>query len=526
MQEVQSILPNGSVVRNRYVVEELLGKGGFGAVYRVRDLRVKGNQFALKEMIDPKKQDRQRFTFEGEVLKRLDHPALPRVYHVFEDDQQLRVYLLMDYITGPNLEALRQLQPGKRFTLPHVMRLMAPLVEAVTYLHSQQPPIIHRDIKPANIIVPSRGEGTVLVDFGIAKEYDQDATTTAVRRLSPGYSAPEQYAQGTSPRSDVYAMAATFYTLLTGTVPADALSRMIHLGGQEADPLELVNRLVPDLPEHVVEAIHRAMAIDINERFTTIQALWQALQTHPLQPSSSEPIISLQEPYYPVPLPAPEKAPAAPTVSKYRQRQERPSKSRRLLLPFFAFIALGALLVGVVFGTDVISASRYFGFSASTSTTTVRQNDLATRIPKPTTTHPISTGTVPASPTPSGQSQPPSAPTSPVLKGQYSGTIHNASANIDGTMSLTRIHQTGTDISGFLTLANGLQGQASFTGTVSSGNILRFLVTPYTQYLPLLFQGQVKADGSLSGSYCSARNNQCDYSRGGFGTWKVSSIPV
>ena len=73
MQSVQTILPNGSIVQERYVVEELLGKGGFGAVYLVRDQRVRGNKFALKEVIDPNKKERAHFTFEGEILKRLDH---------------------------------------------------------------------------------------------------------------------------------------------------------------------------------------------------------------------------------------------------------------------------------------------------------------------------------------------------------------------------------------------------------------------------------------------------------------------
>ncbi len=73
MQEVQTTLPIGTIIRERYIVEDLLGKGGFGAVYLVRDQRVKGNLFALKEMVDTSKQERARFAFECEVLKRVDH---------------------------------------------------------------------------------------------------------------------------------------------------------------------------------------------------------------------------------------------------------------------------------------------------------------------------------------------------------------------------------------------------------------------------------------------------------------------
>ncbi|HYX51748.1 MAG TPA: protein kinase, partial [Ktedonobacteraceae bacterium] len=154
MQEVQTTLPPGSILGGRYMVEELLGKGGFGAVYKVRDQRVQQNLFALKEVIDPNKKERKRFVFEADILRRLDHPALPRVYHVFEDDKNERAYMLMDYIEGSNLEVQRRRQPNQRFTVPQVLNIMGPIMDAISYLHNQQPPILHRDIKPANIILP------------------------------------------------------------------------------------------------------------------------------------------------------------------------------------------------------------------------------------------------------------------------------------------------------------------------------------------------------------------------------------
>jgi len=107
---------------------------------------------------------------------------------------------------------------------------LAPIMNAVSYLHNQQPPIIHRDIKPANIVVPPSGNEEVLVDFGIAKEFNPDSTTTAVRHVSPGYAAPEQYGLGTNTRTDIYGLGATIYTLLTGVVPADSFYRITQLG--------------------------------------------------------------------------------------------------------------------------------------------------------------------------------------------------------------------------------------------------------------------------------------------------------
>jgi hypothetical protein len=84
------------------------------------------------------------------------------------------------------------------------------------------------------------------------------------------------------------------------------------------------------------------------------------------------------------------------------------------------------------------------------------------------------------------------------------------------------MRQQGANISGTLALSNGLYAQAYLTGTVASNDTLSFIVTPYTQYLPLLFQGQMNSNGSLSGTYCSEQNNQCDYAGGGYGTWQVS----
>ena len=284
MQEVQTALPVGSVIRDRYVIESVLGKGGFGVVYRVSDLRVQGNHYALKEVIEPRRNDRtvkekNRFIFESDVLKRLDHRALPRVFYVFEDSALDRAYMLMDFIDGPNLEILRQQLPGKRFTLSQVMTIMAPIIDAINYLHSQQPPIIHRDIKPANIIVPTP-HTAILVDFDIAKEFNPDTTTTAVRRCSPGFGAPEQYGQGTSTLTDIYGLGATIYALLTGVTPPDALHRMTQLNAKGNDPLIPIDQLVPNIPKNVVESVQRAMALHSNDRFPSIEHFWQTFDTY------------------------------------------------------------------------------------------------------------------------------------------------------------------------------------------------------------------------------------------------------
>lgn len=521
MQDLQATLSVGSVIKDRYIVEDLLGKGGFGAVYLVRDSRVRGNLFALKEVIDPNKEERERFAFECEVLKRLDHAALPRVYRVFEDNKNIRVYMLMDYVSGPNLEILRQRQVGKRFSLPHVMKIMGPIVDAVGYLHRQQPPIIHRDIKPANIIVPDEDTESVLVDFGIAKEYEQDSTTTAVRRCSPGYGAPEQYAHGTNLRTDIYGLAATFYALLTGVVPTDALYRLTQMGSKDTDPLEPIQQLAPDVPQHIADALHRAMAINSNERFATVEEFWQALNAYPIaEPSVTiiPEVASLQQRIEDIPTkyisPTGAIAPY-PVVSRAAEASH--PRRRGMLSALLALLALLALVVGVTFGTGL-----FRGLSFG-------QVPPATATPKPAvtpTSRPTSTPTT-APPTATAGTPPPTTvpPVYPVLGKFYGGQVTNtfATPNVSSPITLSSMTQNNANISGYLTIqSTALQGSGYFTGTVSTNRSIYFVVNSYAGHDPLAFSGTIQSNGSMSGTYCGIANGSCDPNQG-HGTWTTNA---
>lgn len=280
MQQEWLTLPSGITVRarggERYVIEGLLGKGAMGAVYLVRDRNSTKNLYALKEVIDPDQQDRERFTFEGEILKQLNHRALPRVYRVFENDRLKRVYILMDYIKGRNLEDLRAAEPESRFSLPLVLALMIPIVDALSYLHRQHPPIVHRDIKPANVIVPVGADEAMLVDFGSAKVM-KAGTATVTSRHTPGYAAPEQYGSGTSPRTDIYGLGATIYTLVTGTIPIDAPTRIVRTWDNRNDLLKPPDLLVPTIPKALGQSVMRALSINSADRYETVEEFWQTL---------------------------------------------------------------------------------------------------------------------------------------------------------------------------------------------------------------------------------------------------------
>lgn len=566
MQEVQTTLPVGSILRERYVVEGLLGKGGFGAVYLVSDARVKGNLYALKEAINPQRKDRERFVFEGELLRRLDHRSLPRVYRVFEDNTHHRAYMLMDYIEGPNLEVLRQRQPGKCFSLPQVLTILFPIVDAISYLHNQDPPILHRDIKPSNIIVPASDDDAVLVDFGIAKEYNPDSTTTAFRTGSPGYAPPELYRTGTSTRSDVYELGATFYTLLTGSVPVDALHRMTCMGSDQDDPLEPVDRLNPNIPLHIASAIRRALAINSKDRFSSVEQFWRAFKDQPGWKPLHTPVIALAvtsdqltatQKHVNTPIPG--------VVQVRKQSTDR--RSNRFSIVFFGLILLlaissiGASVYWYFANHPAADSSAAISHSQTTSTVTagISPTSLPTQAPTaiaptahpkatptslpivvptllPTvqpTSYPVATPTprpTPSpSPTPAPRPTPSPSPTPapviyPNVAGNYNGTLDDTTSNIITGMALSIQQQAGQGtISGSFTVNPPLVGSGNFTGSVNTNNYIQFIVHAYKKNGPLYFWGWVQSDGSLNGDYCSLnKQNKCDPNAGASGTWNVA----
>jgi serine/threonine protein kinase len=224
----------GTLLRERYRVVSLIGQGGMGAVYLTDDIRLPGRRCALKEIRLPSEmspqtetQAREQFHREASILARLDHPNLPKVSDFFTVDG--RDYLVMDYVPGTDLlEVVREARRKGRF-LPEsqVLRWTEQLVDALSYLHRQDPPVLHRDIKPANIKLTPEGD-CKLVDFGLVKPMDPDdvSTFTGLRGVgSIPYTPLEQYGEfsdHTDVRSDLYALGATLYHLLTGNEPPSA----------------------------------------------------------------------------------------------------------------------------------------------------------------------------------------------------------------------------------------------------------------------------------------------------------------
>jgi len=274
VKEGMPLLP-GQILNNRYRIVNLLGQGGFGAIYRAWDLNL-NRHCALKENLDASRDAEQQFGREASILANLVHPNLVRVTDYFFIKGQGQ-YLVMDFVEGEDLqEKINRVGNG----LPHeqVISWMVQICDALIFLHSQKPPIIHRDIKPANIKITPQGRA-VLVDFGIAKIYDpQLRTTMGARAVTPGYSPPEQYGQGhTDPSSDVYALGATLYAALTGQEPPDS----VDIVSGNAPPPTSVHLLNPMVPVQIGNVIQKAMVPQRTNRLASVQSLKQGLSVQP-----------------------------------------------------------------------------------------------------------------------------------------------------------------------------------------------------------------------------------------------------
>lgn len=260
-------LQPGSILNQRYRIDKQLGKGGMGAVFlaydQTLDIRV-----AVKENLSLNPESEKQFRREAKLLAGLRHPNLPRVTdHFILDGRQ---YLVMDFIEGEDLHQRAMRQPP---TVQEVLTWADAVSSALTFLHNRPQPIIHRDIKPANIKLQPDGT-LILVDFGLAKQYDQAVTSTGARGLTPGFSPPEQYgSQRTDPRSDQYSFAATLYALLTGQKPVDSIDRMLN-----KEQLQPIHTLNPAVPEVTSTVIQRAMALDQDDRFPDIASFHAALR--------------------------------------------------------------------------------------------------------------------------------------------------------------------------------------------------------------------------------------------------------
>jgi serine/threonine protein kinase/outer membrane protein assembly factor BamB len=269
----ENILPKGAVLQSRYEIIKVLGVGGMGAVYLAQDLRFTGvtRMCAVKEMIsttpDPhvRRLAVQSFEREANLLVRLNHPGIPKIYDFFTES--VRSYLVMEYVEGEDLEDVLDKTEGMLKT-ETVVDWAFQICDVLGYLHGQNPPIVFRDMKPANVMLRKGGDKIALIDFGIAKVFEAGQKGTMIG--TEGYSPPEQYKGIADPRGDIYALGATLHHLLTKRDPRLEPPFTFH-----EEPIRLLN---PAISEELNAVIMKALEYEPEKRHPSAQAFKDALQ--------------------------------------------------------------------------------------------------------------------------------------------------------------------------------------------------------------------------------------------------------
>ena len=257
----QTLTAGAQLQNGRYVIQKILGQGGMGSLALASDTRLAGKRVVIKQLISEhgdSSEDARNFQREVQTLAQLAHPLIPGVTDQF--DEGAYYFMVQEYVEGEDLQT-RMERIKRPMGEQDALKYTAQVLDVLDYLEQQKPPIVHRDIKPANIVISTQDQRAHLVDFGIARAY---APTNAQRKQTtalgtPGYAPPEQYQGNAEPRSDLYALAATLYFLLTNHDPT------------EYPPFQFppARALNPLLSKGIEEVLARALVLDITQRYQT-----------------------------------------------------------------------------------------------------------------------------------------------------------------------------------------------------------------------------------------------------------------
>ena len=284
-------LPMGTVLANRYVIGRSLGAGGFGITYVAWDDTLK-QKIAVKEyypaglasripgeaevvVFSGSKKEQyygglQRFLAEARNMAKFSSdPNIVNVIDFFEENHT--AYIAMEYLDGITLKEYLK-KCGGTVPLEVAKQIIKPVSDALSHMHAQG--IIHRDVSPDNIMITSQNV-IKLIDFGAARLSLGEKEETLSVMLKPGFAPPEQYRTKSrqGPFTDVYALGATFYRMITGKMPPESTDRMLE------DDMALPSSIDPSIPESVDRAILRAMALDFTVRFKSTDEFVSALMT-------------------------------------------------------------------------------------------------------------------------------------------------------------------------------------------------------------------------------------------------------
>lgn len=378
-------IPLGTLLRQRYLIQQVLGQGGFGRTYLAIDQERFDERCVLKEFSVPYEdktliqKSQTLFQREASTLYQLQHPQIPRFWAAFEEGQ--RLFLVQDFIEGPTYRFLlkERKQQGTVFSEAEVLHFLMHMLPVLSYVHDRG--IVHRDISPDNIIlksqaptptnalVPAAAGLPVLIDFGAVKEAatHRPLTSTTTRVGKVGYAPPEQLQTGrVYPNSDLYALAATTFVLLTGQEPRSLL---------DSQTLEWQWHPYASISQGLAAILLRMLSVYPGDRYQSVQAVLQDLQflidpsqdltelqssktkaiDLPVNLNQSRPVNSFPSPYQyqsPVsfqanqshPLPAP--SPVEARLSRTTFRKTRPASSQRMRVGIAVAFLLGTAVAG------------------------------------------------------------------------------------------------------------------------------------------------------------------------------------
>ncbi|MHB2019939.1 MAG: serine/threonine-protein kinase, partial [Candidatus Xenobia bacterium] len=281
------MLKSGHQLQGRYTVERVVGRGGMGAVYLARHERLGGRPVAIKEMAcnvtDPEERAwaLEQYSREASILASLGrHPAIVEVMDFFEESATgagegsiPNQYLVMEYVDGETLQSVlsRSKEP---LAWQEVVGWMLQVCDVLQFLHARVPPVIFRDLKPGNLMLDARGHLRI-IDFGISRVLDPLASTNPYIRGAGtlGFAPPEQFGRGTEPRTDIYALGATLYNLLTRVVPPHSLMRQ-----SRQVTLQPPSRHNPAIPGALDFVVMHMLELAKEDRYPPAAAAREALE--------------------------------------------------------------------------------------------------------------------------------------------------------------------------------------------------------------------------------------------------------
>ena len=282
-------LPKGYRLQE-YEIERVLGEGGFGITYLAKDTRLK-KQIVIKEFLPrdfaSRKSDTyqiipdsgekrktyqyflKKFEEEAILLASIKHLNIVKVTRAFEANNT--AYFVMDYIEGESLKSY--ISSHGTLSEEKVLKIMIPILEGLKEVHKKN--FLHRDIAPDNIYI-AKNKMPILIDFGAARDLNQDKSHSLASVVKKGYSAPEQYISTSkhTPATDIYAVGAVMLTMISGKVPPEAISRMYN---SIIDPIEtLLNRYKGKYSQKFLNVIAKAMSLEEKDRFQNVSELQES----------------------------------------------------------------------------------------------------------------------------------------------------------------------------------------------------------------------------------------------------------